>query len=163
VQKKLPIMITIDDLVGLDAGDKRLLANLGFTGAKAVTRLGMAELTFKKLMKAGVPLVFGSGAVAGDGTFPHGKQADQFAWMTRWGMPPVQALQTTFIGAANALNYNWAKRVGTLERGKFADVIAVSGNPLTDVTELERVKFVMKGGVVMKNDLAARPPSTAAQ
>jgi imidazolonepropionase-like amidohydrolase len=163
VQKKLPIMITIDDLVGLDAGDKRLLANLGFTGAKAVTRLGMADLTFKKLMKAGVPLVFGSGAVAGDGAFPHGKQADQFAWMTRWGMTPVQSLQTTFIGAANVLNYNWAKRVGTLEKGKFADVIAVSGNPLTDVTELERVKFVMKGGVVMKNDLAARPPSTAAQ
>ena len=56
VQKKLPIMMTIDDLVGLDAGDKRLLANLGLTGDKAVTRLGMAELTFKKLLKAGVPL-----------------------------------------------------------------------------------------------------------
>ena len=103
VQKKLPIMITIDDLVGLDNGDKRLLANLGVTGDKAVTRLGMAELTFKKLLKAGVPLVFGSGAVAGDGSFPHGKQADQFAWMVRWGMTPVQALQSTFIASANAL------------------------------------------------------------
>jgi imidazolonepropionase-like amidohydrolase len=163
LQNKLPIMITIDDLVGLNAGDKRLLANLGITGDKAVTRLGMAELTFKKLMKAGVPLVFGSGAVAGDGAFPHGKQADQFAWMVRWGMPAAQALQTTFIGAANVLNYNWADRVGTLEKGKFADVIAVTGNPIADVTELERVRFVMKGGVVMKNEIGSRLPSTAAQ
>jgi len=160
IQKKLPIMITIDDLVGLHNGDLRLLADLGFTGDKAVTRLGMAELTFKKLMKAGVPLVFGSGAVAGDGTFPHGKQADQFPIMVKWGMAPVQALQTTFIGAANALNFNWANRVGTLEKNKFADIIAVTGNPLTDISEMERVKFVMKGGVVVKNDAAPRAPST---
>jgi imidazolonepropionase-like amidohydrolase len=164
VQNGLPIMITIDDLVGLNAGDKRLLADLGITGDKAVTRLGMAEQTFKKLLKAGVPLAFGSGAVAGDGAFPHGKQADQFAWMVKWGMPAAQALQTAFMVAANALNYNWANRVGSLEKGKFADVVAVSGNPLADVTEMERVKFVMKGGVVMKNDLTSRPvPSTAAR
>jgi imidazolonepropionase-like amidohydrolase len=112
-------------------------------------------------MKAGVPLVFGSGAVAGDGTFPHGKQADQFPVMVKWGMTPVQALQTTFIGAANALNFNWANRVGTLEKGKFADIIAVTGNPLTDISEMERVKFVMKGGVVLKNDGAPRSPLTA--
>jgi len=161
VQKKLPIMVTIDDLVGLDAGDKRLLANLGFTGDKAVTRRAMAEQTFRKLLKAGVPLPFGSGAVAGDGAFPHGHQADQFAWMVKWGMTPAQALQTAFMTEANVLNYNWANRVGSLEKGKFGDVIAVAGNPLTDVTEMERVKFVMKGGVVMKNDLSARVPSTA--
>jgi imidazolonepropionase-like amidohydrolase len=154
VQKKLPIMMTIDDLAGLDTGDKRLLANLGFTGEKAVTRLAMAELTFRKLLKAGVPLPFGSGAVAGDGSYPHGKQADQFAWMVKWGMTPAQALQTAFMTEANVLNYNWANRVGSLEKGKFGDVIAVAGNPLTDVTEMERVKFVMKGGVVVKNDLA---------
>ena len=163
VQKKLPIMMTIDDLLGLDTGDKRLLANLGFTGDKAVTRLGMAEQTFRKLLKAGVPLPFGSGAVAGDGAFPHGHQADQFAWMVKWGMTPAQALQTAFMTEANVLNYNWANRVGSLEKGKFGDVIAVAGNPLTDVSEMQRIKFVMKGGVVMKNDLASRPPSTAAQ
>jgi imidazolonepropionase-like amidohydrolase len=163
VQKKLPIMMTIDDLAGLNAGDKRLLANLGFTGDKAVTRLAMAEQTFRKLLKAGVPLPFGSGAVAGDGAFPHGKQADQFAWMVKWGMTPAQALQTAFMVEANVLNYNWANRVGSLEKGKFGDVIAVAGNPLTDVTEMERVKFVMKGGVVMKNDLVSRPASTSAQ
>jgi imidazolonepropionase-like amidohydrolase len=156
-------MITIDDLVGLNAGDKRLLEKLGITGDKAITRLGMAELTFKKLLKAGVPLPFGSGAVAGDGAFPHGKQADQFAYMVKWGMTPAQALQTAFMVEANVLNYNWANRVGSLEQGKFADIIAVAGNPLSDVTEMERVRFVMKGGVVFKNELQSRPPSTAVQ
>jgi imidazolonepropionase-like amidohydrolase len=163
VQKKLPIMVTIDDLAALDAGDKRLLANLGLTGDKAVTRLGMAERTFRKLLKAGVALPFGSGAVAGDGAYPHGKQADQFDWMVKWGMTPAQALQTAFMTEANVLNYDWMNRVGSLEKGKFGDLIAVAGNPITDVTEMERVKFVMKGGVVIKNDFSARPPSTAAQ
>src|SRR3989442_390767 len=106
LQKKLPIMITIDDLAGLNAGDKRLLANLGFTGDKTVTRLGMAEQTFRKLLKAGVPLVFCSGAVAGDGAFPHGKQADQFAWMVRRGMTPAQTLHSAFMTEANVLNYH---------------------------------------------------------
>ena len=154
VQKRLPIMVTIDDLAGLETGDKRLLAGLGLTGANAITRLGMAELTFRKLLAAGVQMPFGSGAVAGDGTFPHGRQADQFAWMVKWGMTPARALQTTFLDAANVLNYNWASRVGTIEKGKFADLIAVSGNPLTDVSEMERVRFVMKGGVIVKNELA---------
>ena len=163
LQKKLPIMVTIDDLVGLHNGDRRILTEMGFTGDKIRTRFDMAVLTFQKLLKAGVPLVFGSGAVAGDGAFPHGRQADQFAYMVKWGMTPAQALQSTFIGAANVLNFNWASRVGTLEKGKFADVIAVSGNPLTDITEMERVRFVMKGGVLVKNDVAPRSAATAAQ
>jgi imidazolonepropionase-like amidohydrolase len=83
--------------------------------------------------------------------------------MVKWGMTPAQALQTAFMVEANVLNYDWANRVGSLEKGKFGDVIAVAGNPLSDVTEMERVKFVMKGGVVMKNDLVPRVPSTAAQ
>jgi len=156
VQKRLPIMVTIDDLIGLDNGDKRLLAELGLSGAHAVTRFGMAELTFKKLLKAGVPMPFGSGAVAGDGPFPHGRQADQFAWYVKWGMTPAQALQSTFVQAATVLNYDWANRVGSIEKGKLADLIAVSGDPLTDISEMERIKVVIKGGVVMKNDLATR-------
>ena len=55
------------------------------------------------------------------------------------------------------LNYNWVDRIGSVEKGKFADLIAVSGNPLTDVTEMERVGFVMKGGMVVRNDLGSRP------
>ena len=83
----------------------------------------------------------------------NGKQANQFAFFVKWGMTPAQALQTAFTVAASVLNYGWADRVGTLEKGKFADLIAVSGNPLTDITEMERVKFVMKGGAVVRNDL----------
>jgi len=54
------------------------------------------------------------------------------------------------LTAANVLNYGWSDRVGSIEKGKYADVIAVSGDPLKDITEMERVKFVMKGGVVVK-------------
>jgi imidazolonepropionase-like amidohydrolase len=68
-------------------------------------------------------------------------------------MTPAQALQTAFLAAANVLNYGWSDRVGSLEKGKYADVIAVSGDPLGDVTEMERVKFVMKGGQVVRNEL----------
>jgi imidazolonepropionase-like amidohydrolase len=68
-------------------------------------------------------------------------------------MTPAQALQTTFLTAANVLNYNWVNRVGSLEKGKFADLIAVSGDPLADVTEMQRVRFVMKGGMVVRNDV----------
>jgi imidazolonepropionase-like amidohydrolase len=155
VQKKLPIMTTLDDLVYQEPGDKRELAELGLTG-KGLTRWQMLEQTFKKLLKAGVAVPFGSGAVAGDGAFPHGRQADQFAMMTKWGMTPAQALQTTFIAAPSVLSYGWNDRVGTIEKGKFADLIAVSGDPLSDITEMERVRFVMKGGIVVRNDLQPR-------
>ena len=77
--------------------------------------------------------------------------------MVKWGMTPAQALQTSFMTVANVLNYDWATRVGSLEKGKFADIIAVAGNPLNDVTEMERVKFVMKGGMVMKNEFRLGP------
>jgi imidazolonepropionase-like amidohydrolase len=143
LQKKLPIMMTIDDLVGLEAGDKKI------TGGK-ISRIGMGEQTFKKLLAAGVPLPFGSGAVPG--AYPHGKQADQFPYMVKWGMTPAQALQTAFLTAADVLNYRWADRVGSIEKGKFADLIAVGGDPMTDITEMQRVMFVMKGGIVVRND-----------
>jgi len=87
----------------------------------------------------------------------HGTQAWQFAKYVEFGLTPAQSLQTAFMGAAKVLNYGWADRVGSLEPGKYADVIAVSGNPLDDITEMERVKFVMKGGVVLKNELTETP------
>ena len=143
VQKKLPVMMTLDDLIGLDESDRKL------TGG-TISRLAMGEMTFKKLLAAGVPSPFGSGAVPE--RYPHGKQANQFSYFVKWGMKPAQALQTAFLTAANVLNYGWSDRVGSLEKGKFADIIAVSGDPLADVTEMERVKFVMKGGQVIRND-----------
>jgi len=145
LQKKMSIMMTIDDLIGLEAGDNKL------SGGKT-TRIGMGEQTFRKLLAAGVPLPFGSGAVPG--AFPHGQQANQFPYMVKWGMSPAQALQTAFMTVANVLNYNWADRIGSVEKGKFADLIAVTADPLTDITEMQRVKFVMKGGMVVHNDLA---------
>jgi imidazolonepropionase-like amidohydrolase len=71
-------------------------------------------------------------------------------------MKPAQALQMAFMTAANVLNYGWSDRVGSIEKGKFADIIAVGGDPLKDITEMERVKFVMKGGQVMRDELAHR-------
>jgi imidazolonepropionase-like amidohydrolase len=73
-------------------------------------------------------------------------------------MTPVQALQTAYLPAAHLLNYNWDNQIGSIEKGKFADTIAVSGNPLMDISELERVKFVMKGGFVVRNDINKREP-----
>ena len=119
----------------------------------------LAEQAFRRAIAAGVPIVFGSGATSP--TIPHGKQANQFAYYAKWGMTPAQALQTSFITAAHMLNYGSKRDIGTIEKGKFADIIAVSGNPLADVTEMERVRFVMKGGVVIRNEVT--PTSVAAR
>ena len=152
VQKKLPLMMTLDDLVNLDPGDKKI------TGGK-VSRLTLTETAFKKCLAAGVPLPFGSGrGSAAEGGMSVGGEAVQFAYMVKWGMTPAQALQTAFMAAANVLNYGWATHIGSVDKGKFADLIAVAGDPLKDITEMERVKFVMKGGVVVRNDLGARAP-----
>jgi len=79
-----------------------------------------------------------------------GRNARQLTALARLGIPPLEAIQTETVNAADLLG--WSDRVGTLEPGKFADVIAVNDNPLTDITALERVTFVMKGGVVIRND-----------
>jgi imidazolonepropionase-like amidohydrolase len=150
LQKRLPFVVTLDDLIALEKGD------LEATGGKN-SRLRMAEQAFKRARAAGVPIVYGSGATSD--AIPHGKQADQFKYYVRWGMTPAQALQTAFLPAAEMLNYGWANHVGSLEKGKFADVIAVSGNPLQDLSEVERVKFVMKGGMVVHDELS--PPSVS--
>ncbi len=103
-------------------------------------------------------IVFGSGATSA--IIPHGKQGDQFKYYTKWGMNAARALQTAYLPAAQMLNYNWETQIGTIEKGKLADIIAVSGNPLTDITEMERVKFVMKGGVIVRDDLSTTTSSS---
>jgi imidazolonepropionase-like amidohydrolase len=80
------------------------------------------------------------------------------------GHESLDALKMTTINAAKVLNYDWEKQVGTIEQGKFADIIAVAGDPLADITETQRVKFVMKGGVIVRDELSSRtavPTSTA--
>jgi imidazolonepropionase-like amidohydrolase len=140
-QKKLPFVVTLDDLISLEPED------LKETGGRN-SRLRLAEQAFKRARAAGIPIVFGSGATSA--AVPHGKQADQFAYYAKWGMTPAQALQTAYLPAAEMLNYRWASQIGTLDKGKFADVIAVDGDPLTDLSQMQRVKFVMKGGLIVK-------------
>lgn len=99
---------------------------------------------FQKAAKAGVKIAYGTDA----GVYPHGWNAKQFAHMVKWGLTPIQAIQAATVNAADLLG--WNDKVGVIAPGAFADIIAVDGDPLKDVTELERVKFVMKGGVVYK-------------
>ncbi len=101
--------------------------------------------SFAKAVKAGVKLAFGTDA----GVYPHGNNAKQFKWMVRFGLTPMQAIQAATVNAADLMD--WTNKVGSITAGKLADIIAVSGNPLDDVTLLENVQFVMKGGVVYKN------------
>jgi imidazolonepropionase-like amidohydrolase len=99
---------------------------------------------FARAVRAGVRIAFGTDA----GVYPHGENAKQFAYMVKYGMTPLDAIRAATIWAAELLG--WSDRVGALEPGMFADLIAVEGNPLEDITRLERVAFVMKGGVVVK-------------
>ena len=105
---------------------------------------------FRKALAAGVWVVMGSDAVAG----LHGENAKELEWMVKDGMSAAQAIRAATADAAQLMG--WQDRVGTIEAGKFADLIAVEGDPLKDITQLQRVKFVMKGGVVVKNELHIR-------
>jgi len=145
-EKHLPYVPTIDDLVDLEKPD--LAATAGRN-----SRLKMLEAAFRRAHAAGIEIAFGSGA--SDPQIPHGKQADQFKWYLEWGMTPAEALRTTFIAAPRILNYHWDRQIGTIEKGKYADIIAVSGNPLVDISVMEHVKFVMKGGMLVRDDLSA--------
>ncbi len=113
------------------------------------TRFGLTELSFKRLVKEGVKQVFGSGVY----TVGHGVQAMQFPIYVKWGMSPAEALRMATSNAAEGLNFGLKNQVGIVEKGRFADLVAVSGDPLADITEMERVKFVMKGGVVFRNEI----------
>jgi imidazolonepropionase-like amidohydrolase len=99
---------------------------------------------FQRAHRAGVRMAFGTDA----GVYPHGDNARQFAYMVRFGMTPIEAIRTATTGAAELLG--WADRVGGLEPGLYADIIAVEGNPAEQIAVLEKVRFVMKGGKVVR-------------
>ena len=103
----------------------------------------------------GIKVMMGSGV---DGaTFAHGTQALEFEWLVkRAGLTPARAIQAGTTINAEVLG--WQDQIGSIDQGKYADLVAVSGDPLADITELQRVKFVMKGGKVIKNDLAPGAP-----
>ena len=100
--------------------------------------------SFRRAVQAGVKLAFGTDA----GVYPHGWNGKQFAKEVEFGLTPMQAIQTATVNAADLLG--WSDKVGSVQPGRFADLVAVSGDPLADIHELERVSFVMKGGVVYK-------------
>jgi len=102
------------------------------------------DRSFQLVLKAGLPIGFATDAAV----VPHGENAREFGYRVRLGQSPMAAIVSATKTAAEILD--WSDRVGTLEAGKLADLIAVAGDPLRDITELERVVFVMKGGVVYK-------------
>jgi imidazolonepropionase-like amidohydrolase len=104
-----------------------------------------ARKNVARAFAAGVKVGFGTDAAV----YPHGLNAHEFAVMVKLGLTPLQAIQAATINDADLLG--WSDKVGTIEPGKWADIVAVDGDPLADVTTLERVKFVMKGGEVVKN------------
>jgi imidazolonepropionase-like amidohydrolase len=99
---------------------------------------------FSKQLAAGVPVAMGSDV----GPFPHGTQAREFALMVKYGMTPLAALQAGTLNGAKLLG--WQGQIGALKPGYFADIVAVPGNPLVDIGVLQKVTFVMKGGVVYR-------------
>ncbi|MBZ5522641.1 MAG: amidohydrolase family protein [Acidobacteriia bacterium] len=105
---------------------------------------------FEKAVKGGAKMAFGTDA----GVYPHGDNAKQFFYMVKFGLTPAQAIRAATWNAADLIGR--LKDVGTIEAGKYADIIAVSGDPLQDVKALEDVGFVMKGGVVYKDKIAGK-------
>jgi imidazolonepropionase-like amidohydrolase len=113
--------------------------------AKGHEVMPAARKNVARAFAAGVKVGFGTDAAV----YPHGLNAHEFAVMVKLGLTPLQAIQAATISDADLLG--WSDKVGTIESGKWADIVAVDGDPLADVTTLERVKFVMKGGEVVKN------------
>jgi imidazolonepropionase-like amidohydrolase len=106
---------------------------------------------FERAVKGGDKMAFGTDA----GVYPHGDNAKQFFYMVKFGLTPAQAIRAATSSAADLIGR--AKDVGTVEAGKYADMIAVTSDPLQNVTALENVSFVMKGGTVVKDSISARP------
>src|SRR5262249_292192 len=146
LQKKLPVTSTILDLRQDEPGDLKKYGTY--------TAWRIQQQTWKKMMDAGGRLGFGRGATPvtnGRGRIfneacqcSDGVQAEMFSVFVKWGATPSYALRTATSFNAEILRKQ--DRLGTIEKGKFADLIAVSGDPLRDISEMQRVKFVMKGG-----------------
>jgi imidazolonepropionase-like amidohydrolase len=111
---------------------------------KMRTIVSVARQNVKKAFDSGVKVAFGTDAAV----YPHGLNAHEFAVYVQLGMTPLQAIQTATVNAADLLG--WSDRIGSLDAGKFADIVAVNGDPTKDVTLLQTPIFVMKGGAVYK-------------
>jgi imidazolonepropionase-like amidohydrolase len=100
---------------------------------------------FRKQLAAGVPMAVGSDV----GPFPHGTQAREMELMVQYGMKPLDVLRADLLNGARILG--WENQIGVLKPGYFADIIAVDGDPIQDISAVQKVDFVMKGGVIYKN------------
>jgi imidazolonepropionase-like amidohydrolase len=133
-----------------------LVENLDAIHMPAIYRqktIDVAKISFQNMehaIRSGVKVAFGTDAAV----YPHGLNARQFSYYVRMGMTPTQALQSATVNAADLLG--WSDRVGTIDAGKFADIVAVDGDPTQDVRTLEKVRFVMKGGIIYKDELGAK-------
>jgi imidazolonepropionase-like amidohydrolase len=136
-----------DDYI-LQEGSKAGMLPESIEKEKKIGRLQREN--FRHAYRSGAKLAYGTDS----GVYPHGDNAKQFGKMVEWGMKPLEAIQAATVNAADLLG--WADKIGALETGHYADLIAVSGDPASDVRVLESVKFVMKGGTIARNDLAAR-------
>ena len=113
-------------------------------GAREHQILDLKIQEFKKQIAAGIPFAVGSDV----GPFPHGTQAREFVLMVKYGMSPLAVLQADLINGAKLLG--WEGQIGSLEPGYYADIVAVPGDPLQDISVLSNVGFVIKGGTVYK-------------
>jgi imidazolonepropionase-like amidohydrolase len=118
-------------------------------GGNWIKMVATEKEVFQRALKKGVKIVFGTDA--GGFAWTDLNETQEFHYYVEYGMTPLQAIRTATVNAAELLQ--WSDRIGSIEPGKYADLIAVSGDPLKDITVLDNVKFVMKGGVVFKNDL----------
>ena len=117
-----------------------------FLLVKAKAVMPAARKNVAHAFASGVKVAFGTDAAV----YPHGLNAREFAVMVKLGLTPLQAIQAATVNAADLLG--WSDKIGGIDPGKWADIIAVDGDPLQDVTTLEHVKFVMKGGAVVEDE-----------
>ena len=118
-------------------------------GGNWTKMVDLEKTAFQKALKKNVKIALGTDAGGFD--WKELNQAKEFGYYVNYGMTPLQAIRSGTVVPAELLG--WSDKMGTIEAGKWADIVAVSGDPLKDITELERVKFVMKAGAVFKNDL----------
>jgi len=158
VQKHLPITTTFLDHRQDEPDDLKRWA--------PYSRYRLVEVTWKKMLAAGVVLGWGSGSAPPPGRVyntecncSHGVQGEQFPLLVSWGASPVYTLR--MATTVNAEIIRMSDKLGSIDKGKFADIIAVSGDPLQDISQMQHVKFVMKGGDVIRNEAGMAGSSTA--
>jgi imidazolonepropionase-like amidohydrolase len=118
-------------------------------GGNWIKMVDLEKAAFQKALKKNVKIALGTDAGGFD--WKELDEAEEFVYYANYGMTPMQAIRAGTVVPAELLG--WSDRAGTIEKGKWADIVAVSGDPLKDITELKRVKFVMKGGTVYKNEM----------